>query len=201
MKFSTLLVLFTSLLLAAGLSACPKTADDTDSTAAVPQAASAPAAGDAMTNPPESPAGDVMENPHGTSHSADEGESITDGVVLDADGHPINSYARGEYAEAIKLGVQDMVKALQDGDREAFQACFTADSPELEEMLAMFDDWQGSGNTIEISKLEVSEAMKIHAIVEYEFSISEAGAAAEPEDGKMEMLVNDAGKWVIQDID
>ncbi|MEZ5336785.1 MAG: hypothetical protein R3F46_00845 [bacterium] len=117
-----------------------------------------------------------------------------------ADAGIVNPNAQGEAGEAAMQRVRDMVKALQDGDRAAFLACFLPESRELEEMTAMFDEWQGSGNTIEIVKLEVSAADDRHALVDYEFRISEGGAEPETEDGAMELMKDEQGNWVINDL-
>ena len=175
-------------LLACALSACPRA--DTAADAEVAQQA-----------PGGSPGAVASENPHDSPATEAESDVSADGSETDADTQPVNTYAEGEYAEGPKQAIRDMVQALVDRDLAKFTKSFHPDSPELEEMLNMFNDWQDSGNTIEIASLEVQEAMQGLALVEYEISISEAGNEAEAEKGKMEMMLNDDGAWVIMDME
>jgi hypothetical protein len=159
------------------LCACPKSQESSDSSSTAAPTASAPA----------SPHG-AADNPQGAAGSAGTEEAATP------------EYDRSAETEAAMQTVRSMVQALVDGNAETFKACFHPESKELAEMTAMYEDWQGSGNTISIESLSVDTAMAGHAIVDYEFSIVEVGKEAESEKGKMEMLLDEAGSWVIMDI-
>lgn len=169
------------ILLAGLLCACPKAQDSSG------DAAATASAGGTQSNPCGGNSEEAVANPHGAAGASSEDSAQED-------------YDRGAETEAAMQAVRNMVQALADGEADAFKACFHPESPELEEMTAMYEDWQGGGNTISITSLSVDTAMAGHAVVDYEFSISKAGAAAESEDGKMEMQLNEQGSWVIMDI-
>lgn len=187
------LIALLALLLLAGCPAGESDQQESPTTKAAAEQAANPCAAE-----DEGAAEEEAANPHGSPH----GEGMyTGGEEGSADSDLTNENAEGASGEGARMVVERMVQALVEGDRAGFEACFSPDSPEREEMLAMFDDWQGSGNTIEIAGIAVEAATDKFALVNYEFVITESGSEEpELEAGEMEMMLNDDGNWVIMDM-
>jgi len=102
--------------------------------------------------------------------------------------------------EVILSRVRDMVKAQQEKDRVTFADSFLPDSSAYEIMTELYEDWEGSGRRLEIVSIELSAADDKYALVEFEFRISGGGEEPQTEEGGMEMMKDQQGVWVINDM-
>ncbi|MCB1220771.1 MAG: hypothetical protein H7A35_05025 [Planctomycetales bacterium] len=196
MRYLSVLCLLLIALLA---SACPQGAGDQAGSSAAP--AGSASSGAASVDADDSSAGDTVSTESDAEAIARaHGTPVNGSDDADAD-KPVNPAAVGEEAEAAMQVVRDMAKYLVTGERDSFIACFHPESPELEEMTGMFDSKQGSITAVQVVNLEVKEAMKGFAMVDYEFSISESGKEAETESGSMELRQAEDGHWQIYDLD
>ena len=194
----TLICLFAAML----LTACPQdsgstaTDNSSDSTGSV----ASPAEDSASSDQDEAGHSD---DEHATADDASQDEEGMDGDAA----NPCSEETELTIEEQVKAPVEAMAESMRDYYGAGFRACFHPESPELEEMLEMYNEFKTLNQSVEITRLDINELQaegeEQFAVLDYEFTFYQRPGNEEvkKESGLMTVVPGEDGNWLIIDLE